>query len=131
MDVRTVMDQAEKVAKTVAFQYHQDASDLLSYCSVYIPGLIARVDTTRPDKSQLAFIKRSLRGYFLHAIRDSAPLIKTPRGAQKIAVSGLHENLKSNKHPELDELPEWAIDLVEHRVYGKRLANALLKHYYS
>ena len=130
MDVKTVLDQAEKVAKTVAFQYHQDASDLLSYCSVYIPGLIARVDTTRTEKSQLSFIKRSLRGYFLHAIRDSAPLIKTPRGAPKIAVSAIHENIKQPT-PELDELPEWALDMIDHKVYGKRLANALLHHYYS
>lgn len=130
MDVKTVLNEAEKVARSVAFAYHQDASDLLSYCSVYIPGLLARVDTTRPDKSQMSFIKRSLRGYFLHAIRDSAPLIKTPRGAPKVAVSGLHENIKQPTL-ELDELPEWAYDAIQHRVYGKRLANALLKHYYS
>lgn len=127
MDVKTVMDMAEKVAKTVAFQYHQEYTDLLSYCSVYIPGLIGRVDTTRPEKSQLSFIKRSLRGYFLHYLRDGAPMIKTPRGSAKIPVSTIHENIKETTQ-ETEELPEWLLLGLENKVYSKRLANAYLRY---
>ena len=125
MQVKTILTQAERIAHQMAYQYRQDPSDLLSYCHAHIPALMSRINPEQSEKSQIAYIRKSLKGYMLHYLRDGVALIKTPRGKPPISVSAIHENVKPCA--EIDTLPEWVQLCLESRVYGKRFANAWLR----
>lgn len=109
----------------MAYQYGQNQSDLVSYCNERIPGLMARVNYNRPITAQKAYIRKSLKGYCMHYLRDAAPLIRTPRGQLPTQVSELHENVKPIL--EHEELPEWVLQMIESRWYTKRFCNAYLR----
>ena len=133
MEYLEVIEAANAQCKKMAGMYRQDASELFSFILTKIPGLVSRLDQTKPPKQQFSYVKRSITGYCLHYLRDHATLIKTPRGNPPIVISeltpllGVHTNL-------VEELPDWAIEVLEgcsDIALVKRFANAYLKVFYD
>ena len=126
MTPELALDIAKKVSQQMAYQYRQNPNDLLSHCHGHIPALLTRCNADRPESSQKAYVRSSLRGYCLHYLRDNLPLIRTPRSQKPVSFSSLIEDIRPT--PEQDDiLPVWAQECLEHRFFGRRFANAYLR----
>jgi hypothetical protein len=134
MDYSEVIEATKQQCCKMASVYRQDACELLSFCLTKLPGLVSRIDTSKPPRQQLSYVKRSITGYCLHYLRDHATLIRTPRGNLPFKVSELTPLLGGSADTTLvDTLPDWATYVLEEctdTTLVKRFANAYLATYY-
>jgi len=110
-----------------AFKYKQHPDELESFCFPKIVGLMARLDTSQPLRSQQSFIRRSVNGYCLHWLRDHATLIKTPRDASPFTMVTIDKQRIASESPVTD-LPDYISSIMLYPNLRKRIANAYL-HY--
>ncbi len=131
---REVLSLTQDQCRNMAYRYKQDAGELLSHCLPKLPGIYSRIDPELPIKAQKAFVRRSVRGYCLHWLRDCATLIKTPRGSTPYKVSEYQPSLSPPVSPFETPLPDWLEGLLDKTPTPplvKRIVNAYLHLHYD
>lgn len=130
MDYQKIVSLVKKHCALLANQYRQDKDELFSYVLAKIPGLVNRMDTKGYTEIQcLAYVKKSVRGYCLHYIRDKAPLIRTPRNCKPLTCQTLLDTdyiPNDGPHP---SLPWYILQIMEDPNLTKRISNAYLRYF--
>lgn len=132
MDVKQALIYTKITAAHLAAQHRLNYQDFVSYCHPRIPGLLARINPDLPDKAKKVYVIKSLRGYMRHCLRDEVNLIKTPRNHPPMQTTLIEleedsENITRGEESDIAGIPEWALNCLESRKYGKRFANAYLR----
>jgi hypothetical protein len=128
------MNNADVVAlvnshcQQVARQYGQDKDEFFSYALARLPGLLSRIDQKGYTPSQcVSYIKKSVRGYCLHYIRDESNIIKTPRSSKPYSNQPLLDTDPIYVDQVTPSLPWYIEEIMADPTLNKRISNSYLR----
>lgn len=78
-----LIHDTEEVCFKLGRRYQVEPSDLISYCLSRSMPLFQRIDQEQPEHIIRRYIKKSMRGYAMHYLRDGLTLIRVPRSLAK------------------------------------------------
>ena len=131
MNYYSIVSLVKNYCIYIARQYSQDKDELFSYVLVKVPALVGRMDTRGYTTRQcVAYIKKSVRGYCLHYIRDEANLIKTPRDCKPFSSQTLLDTdyIPHNPTTSTSTIPWYISQIMADPSLGKRVSNAYLRY---
>lgn len=129
MQYTEVLDVVQQHCSLLAKQYNQDRDEFFSYVLVKVPGMVSRMDTKEFTLTQCkSFIKKSIRGYCLHYLRDESHLIKTPRSQEPYTTQPMLDTDPGHSQEPHLGLPEYIEDILETPHLRKRISNAYLRY---
>lgn len=129
MKTKEIVNLVKKHCAVLANQYRQDKDELFSYVLARLPALISRMDTKIYTVRQCeAYIKKSVRGYCLHYIRDKAPLIRTPRDCTPYTCQTLLETDYIDSDDFTPDIPWYIKQIMEDPNLTQRISNAYMRY---
>ncbi len=129
MDYPEIVSLVRNHCTHIARQYSQDKDDLFSYVLVKIPGLVNRMDTRGFTPPQcVSYIKKSVRGYCLHYMRDEANLIRTPRLCKPYSSQTLLDTDYIPNNGPTPDIPRYIEQIMDDPNLIQRISNAYIRY---
>ena len=129
MDDSDIVNLVKNHCALLAKQYNQDKDELFSYVLAKIPGMAGRIDkkgyTTLQCKS---YIKKSVRGYCLHYMRDEANIIRTPRSCVPYGSQTLLDTDYVPDYASTSDIPWYIEHIMGDPNLCKRISNAYIRY---
>ena len=129
MDYSDIVKLVKSHCALLARQYNQDKDEIFSYVLVKIPGMVGRIDTKGYTKRQCeSYIKKSVRGYCLHYLRDEANIIRTPRSCEPYGSQTLLDTDYVPDYTHTSDIPWYIEHIMEDPGLCKRVSNAYIRY---